>query len=191
MITSLLRILSIHFWATGSTFLIETIRLILGIYLFWTSNTVNTRKKKRGKKTSYILYFLSERTTFPLCIQSKSFWNKENKNLVLFSGNKEGKFKSRSVSQALLWVFDFNKNHLCDTGAFYFTKYQRTKRKQNIQRDATRWILKLTGRLVSVVLHCGRCLTEHSAGWSLCVVFFFVGWFPLMRHPVNKAPITT
>lgn len=187
MITSLLRILSIHFWATGSTFLIETISLMLGIYLFWTSNTVNTRKKAWKKKKQAIFYISFQKGQLSHCVFSKNLSEtKKTRTLFYFLGNKEGKFKSRSVSQALFWVFDFNKNHLCDTGVFYFTKYQRTKRKQNIQSDATRWILKFTGRLVSVVLHCGRCLTEHSAGWSLCVGFFLLVGFLWCGIPSTK-----
>lgn len=191
MITSLSRILSIHFWATGSAFLIETISLMLGIYLFWTSNTVNTRKKSVEKKKQAIFYISFQKGQLSHCVFSKNLSETKKTRTLFYFREIKKESSSHDQSPRLSSGSLTATKTICVTQVFfYFTKYQRTKRKQNIQSDAVRWILKLTGRLVSVVLHCGRCSTEHSLV-EVCVLVLFVGWFPLMRHPVNKAPITT
>lgn len=89
MITSLLRILSIHFWATGSTFLIETISLMLGIYLFWTSNTVNTRKKVWKKKQA-IFYISFQKGQLSHCVFSQNLSEtKKTRSLFYFQEIKK------------------------------------------------------------------------------------------------------
>lgn len=172
MITSLLRILSINVWATGSTFLIETISLML----------------EHKKKTSYILYFLSERTTFPLCIQSKSFWNKENKNLVLFSGNKE-RSSSHNRSLGLSSGSLTSTKTICVIRGFLFHQIPTHKKETKHSKWCNAVNTEVDGktRIGSPSL---QKVLDRTLCWLMCVCCFF-GWFPLMRRPVNKAPITT
>lgn len=176
MITSLLRILSIHFWAAGSTFLIETISLMLGIYLFWTSNTGNTRKKAWKKKNQAIFYISFQKGQLSHCVFSQNLSEtKKNKNLVLFSGNKEGKFKSRSVSQALLWVFDFNKKHLCDPGFFLFHQIPTHKKetKHSKRCDAVNPEVDGKTRIGGPSL---RKVLDRTLCWLKSVCCFFFCW---------------
>lgn len=174
MITSLLRILSINVWATGSTFLIETISLML-----------------EHKKKQVIFCISFQKGQLFHCVFSQNLSEtKKTRTLFYFREIKKEVQVTIGLSGSPLGLWLQQKPFVW-YGVFYFTKYQRTKRKQNIQSDATRWILKLTGRLVSVVLHCRRCLTEHSAGWCVCVVFL-VGFLwcgvPSTKHQSPLKP---
>lgn len=125
------------------------------MFKFWNSNTEKTKKKFNLKCPFFLL-----------CISG---------TLCLKKGNKEMKFKSKSSKKQ-------NKTNVGVHCLFiwYFTS---AKRKETIQSDVTWWVIKST-RLVSVVLHCRRCLTEHWAGWS---VFFVL--IPLMLRPISNSQI--
>lgn len=150
---------------------------MLGIYLFWTSNTVNTRKKAWKKKQAVFYISFQKGQLFHSLSETK-----KTRTLFYF---REIKKESSSHDQSLRLssgALTSAKNVCVTQGFFYFTKYQRTKRKHSKRCNAVN--PEVDGKTAEGAWR-NTLLVE------VCVLFFFVGWFPLMRHPVNKAPITT